>query len=59
MGKCSCAHFHSMHICEHIMAVGYLYDQLNVDAHAKDAVPVGKKPTRGRKPKVGPALSKH
>lgn len=41
------------------MAIGYLYGQLVADARAKDAITIGKKPTRGQRPRIGPALTMH
>lgn len=56
MGKCSCAKFFENHICKHTLAVGYLYEQVDVDSEALEAIAIGKKAKRGRKAKVGSAL---
>lgn len=56
MGTCSCGMFHEQNICHHVLAVGYLFKQIEPDAEALDAISLDKKPKRGRKPKVASAL---
>lgn len=54
--SCSCVPFLKDNICMHIVAIGYAFKQIPVDARAQDGNVIGRKAKRGRKPQAASAF---